>query len=620
MGGHKELKKLIKEKSYSQIVDYLLSIENDVEALLLCLKTEEVFVDRWGRGEYDTYIELLLASKLQEIVEHFKEVKIINSIFKEERKLQQSIKKIPKRTRLAQVLWGLNLVYNDTRRIAGNKKWEQANHVDSALKVDGCALLFNATYKSLLYDDEICVNDGFKYMPFGAMHNIFNIETISHYIEMSSMAKFFEGAFKEWKQGFRKFIYNGDKIFIKYINQQKLGWFWKSKSKSQIYDYIDDTRIALEVSDRRLVKHKAFYNFDEQIAWEVLRGFLHTNDIETLVDGISIKDWIKAYALIVRYSQKFKKLRLSPLSTVFNMIIQWGLLANKKERWIDLFVKAGIDRIVANKIFDKMIYSKRSSDLYDFPFVKIKNKYMVIPELLSIAHVGLVLKSRFRQNDCNISKKGKKFEDEIIKIIRGCGVPATQIHRKIGNKEYECDLAFVLNKTLYICECKDNGDKSILDSISDFYVNDVEQLNRIADYFQGNLNVVIDEFKKANYMIANIEKVERFLIYNSDFHSTIDYDGVKIIDYNRFIALFRKGNLEKAICRYNNGPIQYFSGKITDAKFKKYIECNYSILDYEKIIFKSEKEFDFGELHIKSECEEYKPIDREGVVKMLLGY
>lgn len=29
MGGHKELKKLIKEKSYSQIVDYLLSIEND---------------------------------------------------------------------------------------------------------------------------------------------------------------------------------------------------------------------------------------------------------------------------------------------------------------------------------------------------------------------------------------------------------------------------------------------------------------------------------------------------------------------------------------------------------------------------------------------------------------
>ena len=96
------------------------------------------------------------------------------------------------------------------------------------------------------------------------------------------------------------------------------------------------------------------------------------------------------------------------------LLSKW-LLVRSSDEWIELFTQVGIPVECANKIFDSLTYSKKSSDLYDFPLVRTKNKYMIVPALLNVAHPGKLLKSRFRQNDFNISHKGKLFEKKLNK-------------------------------------------------------------------------------------------------------------------------------------------------------------------------------------------------------------
>lgn len=617
-----QLKKLIKKRKYMEISEYLLSVEDfsKLEKMISVLKLQEVFISRYDNVDFGEPIKLLKQGN--HVLSYYaSEIECINLIFSEEKQMQNSIKLVKKQERLSSTLCCLDEIYSYFLNKNKDLKPIKEDNRDPGIFMDGLAEIYNSTFKSLLYDNDIWEGSAFKYSPYNVFFNYRGMEKCRDYIGFSLVSYTWDNLFEKWKKGLISIVSQNDKIVIRYIESSHLLWLRKSKSKLQIYEYIREMELAGAVRDFPTYFSNELLDFNEVLAWGTLKTYLHTEDIYMLIDEVPIIYWIKAYAALIRYAQ-----RVNFMNYFYGLLIIrafWGkwLLLRSRNEWIELFMQVGIPEEYANQIFDALVYNKKSSDLYDFPLVKTGNKYMIMPALLNVAHPGKLLISRFRQNDFNISQKGKLFEQEIINILKKHNIPVIQIHRKQNGKDYECDVVFLLDDTLFFCECKDTGDKYLFDYVVNFYENDVSQLERISGFFEKHIDDVLDEFAKSGYSNIRFNKIQKLLIYNTVFHSILKVNDVDIVDYERFIEVFRRGNLDKRICELYGGPIDCLFGKITAEKFNRYLNSELLVCNYDKIIELQIGDLPFGKLNIDNQVEKCTNIDRDEIMSIMIpGY
>ncbi len=613
----KELKRLIKKKEYNAILEYLIAIQEESAfcEIVSFMKKEELFVDRNGARCFDQYIANL-RSACPLAKEYCDELGLINELFVEERKMQLSLKSVHKSRRLSNLLYCLNTNYLMALKNLKSLALRKDSIQDPGITLDGTALLYNATFKSILYDGEVWNGESFCSSSFKYLISFSDLKKCHKYMQLSAMTGAWDNVFRDWKQGLVKIFKNGDKITTKYLQTSKLTWFKLSKSKLQIYDYIKEAEISNIASKDPWYFSNELKAFEELIAWGTIKTYLHTDDLDALVDDVPIRYWIKTYVILTKYSSKVNFINSIYNFNFIRTFLSKIFFEKSQEAWMSLLVQQGIPEEYVDKIFRCLVYNKRSSDLYDFPFVKVKNKYMIIPALLQIAHPGELLKSRFRQNDFNISEKGKSFEKEIIDLLHKRNIPVIQIKRKNEGKEYECDLVFAFGETLFLCECKDNGDKHIFNYATDFYEKDLQQAKRIFDFYEKRVDEIRKEFANKNIKIGRIKRVEKMLIYNTVFHSIIEQDGIKVVDSERFISYFRRGDLDKRICQLYKGPLDCLNGMFTDAKFIKYLKSNYVVCGYDEIIRIDTEHFGFGAVDLDIEVERCNDINREELINI----
>ena len=613
-----QLKKLIKKKQYAEIVTYLLSVSDHsmIKQMISFLKKKELFISRYESTDFNEYIELLKQGDWQ-LFSYAAEIECINLIFAEERKMQSSIKSIRKNERLSDVLYCLDEIYSHFLRKNKNLKPRKGDNQDPGIFLDGLAVIYNSTFKSLLYDNDIWQENAFKYQAHKVFFDNSSMEKCNEYIGFSAVSHTWDDLFENWKNGFVSIKKKEDRIVIQYIETPHLLWLRKSKSKLQIYEYIQEAELVHVVKACPTYFSNELSDFNELLAWGTLKSYLHTEDIYTLIDDVPIIYWIKAYASLIRYAKRVNFINSFRGFFLIRALLSKWFLVRSSDEWIELFTQVGIPVECANKIFDSLTYSKKSSDLYDFPLVRTKNKYMIVPALLNVAHPGKLLKSRFRQNDFNISQKGKLFEKEIVNMLKQHSIPAVQVHRKHNGNDYECDIIFLLDDTLFLCECKDNGDKYLYDYVAEFYENDVAQMERICSFFEKRTDIICEEFNKIGYSNIRFKKVQKLLIYNTVFHSILKVKNINIVDYERFVAVFRRGNLDKRICDLYGGPLDCLFGRITADKLMRYLKSELLVCDYDKIIKLKTGELPFGTLMIENQVEQCTNIDRDEIFAIM---
>lgn len=613
-----QLKKLIKKKQYTEIVKYLLSVSDHstLKQMISFLKKKEIFISRYEGADFSEHVQLLKQGDWR-LSSYAAEIECVNLIFAEERKMQSSIKSVRKQERLSDVLYSLDGIYSHFYQKHKDLNPLKDGIQDPGLFLDGLALFYNSTFKSLLYDSEIWQKGGFKYPAFCFSWDNSSMKKCNEYIYLSGISHAWDVLFEKWKNGLIYIEKKEDKIITRYVETSHLLWLRKSRSKLQIYEYIQELELANAVKAYPTYFSNELTDFNELLAWGTLKSYLHTNDIYTLIDNIPIIYWIKAYAALIRYAKRVSFIDSYRRFFFIRALLGRWLLVLSRNKWIYLFTQANIPEECANKIFDSLTYNKKSSDLYDFPLVRTRNKYMIVPTLLNVVHPGKLLKSRFRQNDFNISQKGKLFEKEIVNMLRQRDIPVVQVHRKHGGKDYECDIVFLLNDTLFLCECKDNGDKYLYDYVAKFYENDVAQMERISNFFEAHTEIIYEEFKKIGCSKIRFKKVQKLLIYNTVFHSILNVKDINVVDYERFVAVFRRGNLDKRICDLYGGPSDCLSGRITAEKLMRYLKSELLVCNYDKIIKLKIDELLFGKLAIESQMEQCSNIDREEILAIM---
>ena len=229
-----QLKKLIKKKQYAEIVTYLLSVSDHsmIKQMISFLKKKELFISRYESTDFDEYIELLKQGDWQ-LSFYAAEIECINLIFAEERKMQSPIKSARKKERLSDVLYSLDGIYSHFYQKHKNLKPRKDDVQDPGIFLDGLALRYNSTFKSLLYDKEIWQEDAFKYTAFCFSWDNSSMEICNEYIQFSAVSHTWDELFENWKNNFISIEKKEDKIVIRYVETPHLLWLRKSKSKLQ---------------------------------------------------------------------------------------------------------------------------------------------------------------------------------------------------------------------------------------------------------------------------------------------------------------------------------------------------------------------------------------------------
>lgn len=335
----------------------------------------------------------------------------------------------------------------------------------------------------------------------------------------------------------------------------------------------------IEVTDSIIAAQLFFSNDLDELCEKVIKD---EEGKEKGKERVPLNCWIRAYNLIRKECETFLTSSLFPDSFSLN---KWCLVKSKDD-WIELFTKYGIPGDKASIIIKYLTFTRDSIDFFDCPFVKIKDRLILIPSLCARISASTSIISNLSKNDFNISFKGDNFEKTVRSAIEEKGIEPKKLYsivKKEENKtdEYECDIAFYLGKDLYLCECKAFIQPKTSRGFFELEHKKKEalvQLKRISTYYEENIKVVnkelgMNEYKKPKNvykiliitpMLGKEEQIDEttFIVDASAFKSFLDRQKPALIFNNkkyelrntRFDQLFDGGISSKKLINYLKNP------------------------------------------------------------------
>lgn len=243
--------------------------------------------------------------------------------------------------------------------------------------------------------------------------------------------------------------------------------FMRDESEYEIFDAISCERVRksalqslISIHSKSYIKHRIqpclekvgklnehnFLSEDELLTCITLRDIFcidllnDTNEYNNL----TLCDWIRGYSTLRYLSQKIDNNELSSIISHQDLLFS--------------FTSAGLANNKALHFIEIVSFGKGSKDLFDCPLIKLAD------ETLYIAYFGLInpnisniIMSRFSSLDIDISNKGYGFEDEVNGLISKYLSKSKTFKFTRENKVYEYDSVFVLDKRIFIFECKNRS-------------------------------------------------------------------------------------------------------------------------------------------------------------------
>lgn len=455
-------------------------------------------------------------------------------------------------------------------------------------------------FHGYLYD-----NNKFKYCGVEEEIDWADINKSIQYFHLIDIRNVLFDALEDWKFNNYKVKCNSGKTEIIPIDIKS---FLDEKIEIQRFESFRQTNIGCNPDMDVLIKQDsltnslapdAFLDKCEQVSYNEYSEYFSSNNLNYQVSGIELVKWLRAYAVVRYYNREFLNKNIFPEDSAPN---SWLYIATR-DHWIQMFTKHGIDRDSARFIYSKLIFKKSSVDWFDSPFIELGENVITVPSLVSNLQDVIALMSMATKENMNLDFKGYCFEDRILNDLRNNQIPAVSIKRKVDNNEYQCDVAFLLGNDLFLCECKHTTQPATQRKRYDFYnqkiPEDVEQTNRICDFYSSNLIHVIDEFNKNQE--CNLvpdwkpRRIYRMIIYSCKLARRLEKDKVIITDYTVFTTvlykrlptIFEKG---KPIKQFMPPKMKgVFQGKLTTNKLLNFLEYPWQ-LGFQKVATEIEDE------------------------------
>ncbi|UUE91519.1 hypothetical protein [Bacillus cereus] len=316
----------------------------------------------------------------------------------------------------------------------------------------------------------------------------------------------------------------------------------------------------------------------EELSYRFAELYFGSFELSEKIKGIQLKKWLQAYILLIQEAKLYLKRRNK--SKIQNLNLRKICLCKKPEEWVRFFERQNFSKEEANTILKMLTFNKKSQDLIDCPFIKIEDYLVIIPSITAHADAARGLASNFTNQGINLNFKGYGFEKRINIDLSLAGVVPKNLHKKTSETEYECDIAFVLDNELFFVECKSQmqpyttRQHCILLNNLTGYAN---QLNRIADYFTGDMDFVIKHLGLAEDFVPS--RINKIILTTTMIGQPMFINGCYVIDesaLNTFLTR-KKPSVQQIASKkvgriYSSNFNDVYDGEISAEKLRRFIE------------------------------------------------
>lgn len=232
----------------------------------------------------------------------------------------------------------------------------------------------------------------------------------------------------------------------------------------------------------------SFISTDELVAFhffeEVL--FLPIREDRDHAGGLSLKQWLRGYAVLAERCRDDDK----PVADVRYL--------SAEEITRDL-CQGGFGAAAAALFIRHVTFGKGARDLMDNPLVRLADgRFMIFAPGFRSPALTTIVMSRLSAFQPDFADKGRRFETAVQHQFGAAGIPAKSFKYKIGSTSYDCDVAALWGRTLFVFECKNHGLAfGHLPSLRDFqreFWHAAEQAARTKEFLEANPQVVRDQF------------------------------------------------------------------------------------------------------------------------------
>ena len=268
---------------------------------------------------------------------------------------------------------------------------------------------------------------------------------------------------------------------------------------------------------------------DEKVYREKMKNFFMTDDLSILMGkNFTIDEWIKIFIIFVKVNLTYWQNN------------RYTLMVKTLNEWIELFKNHGFREEKSRKIIEELTFKSEDKDIREHPIIKYGNLYITIPSFVATIDIHEVLIHIFNANNYQLNFKGSYFESKVRKEFEEIGIKKCSC--KIGQKE--CDMSFIFDDCLFICELKNEFQPLSYLEWYRFYKKMDEhilQLNKIYDFYVQNLGYILKKLDKSNKWKP--KKVYKVLLYSNYLGETIVKDNLIISNYRNITNFFEKTEL-----------------------------------------------------------------------------
>ncbi|MGE6576048.1 hypothetical protein ACQKFM_14125 [Paenibacillus xylanexedens] len=313
----------------------------------------------------------------------------------------------------------------------------------------------------------------------------------------------------------------------------------------------------------------------EKSACEFIQEYFSFEDLNVEFNGIKLSELVRAYSLVAIECDKFIKHRKRISNDFIDISLNDICMGKSKQKWISKFINVGIRKDRVEKILDFMTFDINSNDLFDSPFIKIGNNYVVIPSASYITDSARAILLNLNSKGIDISKKGTEFEKGIREAVSYANVKCIHLEKK----DYECDAVFSLGNDLFFIETKHlnhpTSYREYMRNLDD--LNDAcSQLDRIVGFYLEKENLI----KIKNELgLEYINNVYKMVVTNTSQGQTLKVNDTLITDDTHFVGYFKRRPPQ--IVEISSGVVttrslfsEYYEGQVNTEQFINLIELS----------------------------------------------
>lgn len=327
----------------------------------------------------------------------------------------------------------------------------------------------------------------------------------------------------------------------------------KKRSLQNFIEIISDKKtksmISTDFKSVGKLSEGSYINEDEILTCGNLGDIFCTNISldETEYNGLTLRDWIRGYFILRCLSEEVV------LGNESSTLGEKDILNH--------LTKSGLSSESAKKFIELVTFGKKSKDLYDCPLVRLEDGCFYISySCLVNANVSNLILSIFSSLETESSAKGYRFEEESIETFTKYLSECKAFKFKRGLEEYEYDGVFILDKRIFILECK-NRSLSWFNPVKAYrnkkYLSKtVKQVTRLRDALTEYPEVLLEHF---SVDVTEFEIVP-VVINCMPFSWRGKFEGVYITDFSS-LSRFSKSSSINLVMASKDGQSKQSSNK-----------------------------------------------------------